>query len=382
VTLETKNKFIDTHHMNHALGLARRSLGRVWPNPAVGCIIVKNDIIVGRGWTGQGGRPHAETEAIKQAGPRTNGATAYVTLEPCHHQGQTGPCSQALINAQIKRVVVATSDPDPRVSGQGLDDLKKAGIAVECGLLEQLAQDINQGFFNKINKNRPLFSLKTATTLDGRIATKTGHSQWITGPASRSFSHRLRSQYDAILVGRGTVEADQPSLTCRLPGLEKKSPIRVVLDSQLSIEPDQAIIKTASETPTIIITLRSKGDDKARILQNTGVQIMTAKQNTAGSIDINNAAELLANHGLTRVLIEGGGKIAASFMKAGLVDKIYWFRAAKLIGADGLPAIANLGLDQMSDIFSWERLETRALEEDILETYQRPTPKQDHGLKD
>jgi len=369
--------------MNHALVLARRGLGRVWPNPAVGCIIVKNGIIVGRGWTGQGGRPHAETEAIKQAGPQTNGATAYVTLEPCHHQGQTGPCSQALIDAKIKRVVVAVSDPDPRVSGLGLDDLKKAGITVECGLLDHLAQDINQGFFNKINKNRPLFSLKTATTLDGCIATKTENSQWITGQSARSFSHRLRSHYDAILVGQKTVNADRPSLTCRLPGLENRSPTRVILDSQLSTPPDQAIIKTASETPTIIITLCSEIDEKARILQNTGVHIMTAKQNAAGSIDVMHAAELLANYGMTRVLIEGGGKTAASFIKAGLVEKIYWFRAAKIIGGDGLSAIANLGFDKMSDIFSWERLETRALEEDILETYRHPTviSKYD-GLKD
>lgn len=374
MTLKTTDKTADEHHMRHALLLAGRGLGQVWPNPAVGCVIVKNNRIVGRGWTGQGGRPHAETEALKQAGKKARGSSVFVTLEPCHHTGKTPPCSMALIKAGVERVVVATKDPDPRVSGQGMDDLKDAGITVDYGLLQQQATDLNQGFLSKVILQRPLFALKTATTLDGRIATKTGDSHWITGPGARAFGHRLRSIHDAILIGRKTLEQDRPLLTCRLPGLENRSPLRIVLDSRLSVDIHHPIMQTVDDHPLIIITGKPESCKKANRLKSLGVQVITAKTNATGLIDVNDAAKKMAETGLTRVLIEGGGKVAASFLSANLIDRVYWFRAAKIIGGDGLPALAGMGVETMENVFSMERLETRPVGADILETFRIRSP--------
>ncbi|MBT3305591.1 MAG: bifunctional diaminohydroxyphosphoribosylaminopyrimidine deaminase/5-amino-6-(5-phosphoribosylamino)uracil reductase RibD, partial [Alphaproteobacteria bacterium] len=230
--------------MRTALSLARRGLGSVWPNPAVGCVLVREDLghrIVGRGWTQDGGRPHAETEALGRAGELARGATAYVSLEPCNHQGETGACSEALINAGVKRCVIATEDSDPRVSGGGVKRLQNAGVETLTGICQKEALYLNVGFLMRVTEGRPMFTLKTATTLDGRVATVRGNSKWITGAGARAFAHGLRADHDAILIGIGTALADNPSLTCRLPGMEDRSPVRIVADSALRLAPDSLL---------------------------------------------------------------------------------------------------------------------------------------------
>src|SRR5215475_2950035 len=245
----------DAGHMAAALDLARRGLGRVWPNPAVGCVLVRQGRVVGRGWTQPGGRPHAETEALHRAGAAAKGATAYVTLEPCSHHGRTPPCADALIAAGIARAVVAMEDPDPRVSGAGLARLREAGIKVDLGLGESEAGEINAGFFLRIRERRPLITLKLAMTLDGRIATRSGESRWITGEAARARAHLLRAQHDAVMVGSGTVLADDPLLNVRLPGLGRQSPLRIVLDGRMRLSLTSALVAGARETPTWLVTL-------------------------------------------------------------------------------------------------------------------------------
>src|SRR5438093_45669 len=247
-----------------ALALARRGLGNVWPNPAVGCIIVKDGRVAGRGWTQPGGRPHAETEALARAGEAARGATAYVSLEPCSHWGRTPPCADALIAAGVRRVVVALEDPDPRVAGSGLARLRAAGIAVETGLGAAAAAEINAGFFQRVRFGRPLVTLKLASSLDGRIATASGESRWITGPPARDHAHLLRATHDAILVGTGTVLADDPQLTCRLPGLARRSPVRVVIDRHLRIPPSARLIAEARQVPTWVVTFGSADSGRQR----------------------------------------------------------------------------------------------------------------------
>ena len=244
--------------MATALGLARRSLGAAWPNPSVGCLLVKYvgdaPTIVGRGYTAPGGRPHAETEALGQAGSLANGATAYVTLEPCAHHGQTPPCAEALARAGIGRAVVAVSDPDPRVSGAGFEMMRAAGIDVEVGLLREEALDVNAGFFTRVSENRPLVTLKLATSLDGRIATADGDSQWITGKRARAWVHGLRARNDAVVIGIGTALSDDPLLTCRLPGMADRSPVRVIFDSELRLPQDSQLVVDAEKVRLIVIT--------------------------------------------------------------------------------------------------------------------------------
>ena len=240
--------------MRAALALARRGLGNAWPNPAVGCVLVKEGRVIGRGWTQPGGRPHAETEALRRAGDAARGATAYVTLEPCSHHGRTPPCCEALAEAGIARVVMAMRDPDPRVNGRGLAMLRGAGIAVEEGLLEAEARALNAGFFRRIQAGMPVVTLKLASTLDGRIATASGESRWITGEAARREVHALRARHDAILVGSGTVLADDPDLTCRIPGMERVPMLRVVADARLRTPPSARLVQSAGAAPVLVMT--------------------------------------------------------------------------------------------------------------------------------
>src|SRR5437870_10340748 len=246
----------DLWAMRTALALARRGLGTVWPNPAVGCVIVSNARVVGRGWTQPGGRPHGETEALRRAGEAARGAAAYVSLEPCCHWGRTPPCVDALIQAGVRRAVVALEDPDARVAGEGLRRLRDAGLAVETGLCATEAAEVNAGFLTRLTLGRPLVTLKLATSLDGMIATASGESQWITGPPARERAHEMRGCHDAIMVGTGTVLADDPQLTCRLPGLDHRSPVRVVIDRHLRIPPTAHVIADARHVPTWVITSR------------------------------------------------------------------------------------------------------------------------------
>ena len=247
---EQEQKVQDRHFMAVALRLAERGLGRVWPNPAVGCVLVRDGRIVGRGWTQPGGRPHAEVEALRRAGEAALGATAYVSLEPCAHYGRTPPCTMALLQAGIRRVVVAALDPDARVDGRGVEQLRQAGVDVALGVGRTEAEAINAGFFLRVRAGRPLVTLKVATSLDGMIATRTGESQWITGDLSRARGHLLRARHDAIMIGSGTALADDPSLTCRLSGLEDRSPVRLVLDRRARLSPDSKLATSASNVPT------------------------------------------------------------------------------------------------------------------------------------
>lgn len=336
--------------MQMALGLARRGLGQCWPNPSVGCVIVNTKgQVVGRGFTGQGGRPHGETQALAQAGSAAVGATAFVTLEPCAHHGQTPPCVERLIMEKVARVVIATGDPDRRVAGQGIALLKKAGVAVEVGVCQTEADRINQGFFSRIVDQKPLVSMKVATSLDGCIATAAGESKWITGPESRQRGHLLRANYDAIMVGIGTALADDPMLDCRLPGLEHRSPVRIVVDSQLRVSENSRLIKTAPKIPTWVITTKADSPKAAR-LQKRGAKVFNCGTSGEGRVDMVQMMQKLSEEGITRLLVEGGAQLNASLIKASLVDRLYWFRSSGLIGGDGLPAVSSLGFETLTEM--------------------------------
>ncbi len=355
--------------MAAALVLARRGLGQVAPNPAVGCILVHDDRVVGRGWTQPGGRPHAETEALRRAGDHARGATAYVTLEPCAHHGRTGPCAAALAAAGVARVVVATVDPDPRVSGRGLARLAAAGVATTLGVLEAEAQALNAGFFERLG-GRPMVTLKLATSLDGRIATQHGDSQWITGPAARARAHLLRADHDAILVGVGTAIADDPSLTCRLPGLQGRSPIRVVADGRLRLPLTHQLVRTAGTVPTIMLAIQGTDPDRVAAFAAAGATVLAVAADAAGHPAPRPALAALAARGVTRLLVEGGGRIAASLLGAGLVDRLIWFRGALVIGGEGRPAVAALGLDRLAEARRFQLEGVARLGDDLVESYR------------
>ncbi|MBO0738384.1 MAG: bifunctional diaminohydroxyphosphoribosylaminopyrimidine deaminase/5-amino-6-(5-phosphoribosylamino)uracil reductase RibD [Alphaproteobacteria bacterium] len=360
--------------MRAALALARRGLGSVWPNPAVGCVVVKEGRVVGRGWTQPGGRPHGETEALRRAGEAACGATAYVSLEPCCHWGRTPPCTDALIAAGVRRVVVTLEDPDPRVAGGGLRQLRAAGIVVETGLCAEEAAEINAGFFCRLRYGRPLVTLKLATSLDGRIATSAGHSQWITGPPARECAHVLRAAHDAIMVGTGTLLADDPQLTCRLPGLRDRSPVRVVIDRQLRISSAMKLVSGARKVASWVLTLPSADPARRQSLRDSGVTIIDVDPDPEGMIDIRAALAALGERGITRLLVEGGGRLAAAMARARLVDRLIWVHAPLLIGGDGIPAIAGLGLDALADAPSFERLSTQTVGADVLTVLRAREP--------
>lgn len=356
----------DLRSMRAALALARRGLGTVWPNPAVGCVIVDRGRIVGRGWTQPGGRPHGETEALGRAGEAARGATAYVSLEPCCHWGRTPPCTDALIAAGIRRVVVALEDPDPRVAGAGVRQLHAAGLEVETGLCEAEAAEINAGFFCRLRNGRPLVTLKLATSLDGRIATGSGESQWITGPPARDRAHALRAAHDAIMVGTGTVLADDPQLTCRLPGLAHRSPVRVVVDRHLRIPPTTRLISDARAVPVWVMTLPSADPERRQAFLRAGATVIDIDPSPDGNGSLAAALAALGERGITRLLVEGGGHLAAAFARAGLIDRLVWVHAPMLIGGDGIPAIAEVGLEVLSKAPSFTRLSTETVGDDVL----------------
>ncbi len=358
----------DIGHMRAALQLARRNLGSVWPNPAVGCVLVKQGVVVGRGWTQRTGRPHAETVALAHAGAAAAGATAYVTLEPCSHHGQTPPCANALIAAKVSRVVAAVEDPDPRVSGRGLAALRQAGIAVESDVLADEAAEINAGFFLRVRENRPLVTVKAATTLDGRIATHRGDSKWITGEASRHRAHALCAQHDAILVGIGTARADDPQLTCRLPGLSARSPVRVLLDPRLRLPLTAQLIQTAQKVPTWVVCYTDADRGRRDILTQCGVELIDLAP-SGDRPDVGEMLHALAARGITRLLVEGGGRVTGAFLGARLIDRIVWFRAGSMIGGDGTPVAAAFGVDHLADAPKFRRIAAEPCGEDTMETY-------------
>ena len=349
-----------------ALSLGRRGMGRVWPNPAVGCVIVRDGQIVGRGWTADGGRPHAETAALAQAGAAARGATAYVTLEPCAHHGQTPPCAEALVAAGVARVVIATGDPDPRVAGRGITILRDAGIAVETGVLEPDAQRDHAGFFLRVTENRPFVTLKLAGTLDGRIATASGESQWITGPEARRAVHMMRARHDAVMVGAGTVRADDPSLTVRGMGVTRQ-PVRVVLSRAMKIPATGQLASTATDVPVWLC--HGEGADVADWTAQGAVSLPCPV--TAGQVDPGAALAALAGQGITRVFCEGGGMLAASLLSAGLVDRLVVFSAGIAIGAEGTPSLAAMGVDRLASAPRFKLDQVRPIGGDIMHTWVR-----------
>jgi diaminohydroxyphosphoribosylaminopyrimidine deaminase/5-amino-6-(5-phosphoribosylamino)uracil reductase len=356
-----------SEHMRHALRLAARGLGRVAPNPAVGCVIVsRNGRIVGRGWTGQGGRPHAETVALRQAGEGARGGTAYVTLEPCAHHGETPPCAEALAQAGIARVVAATEDPDPRVSGRGFIRLREAGVEVRTPLLERDAAALNQGFFLRIKERRPLVTLKIATSLDGRIASASGDSRWITGADARRFAHLMRATHDAVLVGIETVLADDPLLTCRISGREQDSPLRVVLDSRLRLEARSKLASTARDVPTLLFTAAEGGS----ALAECGVDIVRVARDPCGRPDLGAVLAALALRGVTRLLVEGGAGVHASFLDRGYVDRLELFHGPLVLGASGHAAIDALAALSLDEAPRFVAAGMQQLGADVLESFE------------
>lgn len=369
----------DAAHMAAALALARRGLGQVWPNPAVGCVLVRpgpagseaDGEVIGRGWTQPGGRPHAEAEAIARAGPAARGSTAYVSLEPCAHHGKTPPCAEALIAAGIARAVVAAEDPDPRVSGAGIARLRQAGVAVAAGAGAAEAAEVNAGFLTRLREGRPLVTLKLATTLDGRIATHRGESHWITGEAARQRSHLLRATHDAILVGTGTALADNPHLTCRLPGLEGRSPVRIVLDRRLRLPLTAHLVVTARLIPTWLVTLACGDGARRRALAEAGVEVLDVAADETGNLSLADVLGLLGRRGLTRVLVEGGSHVTAALLQARLVDRVAWFRSPSLVGGDGLPAAQAFGVERLIGAPRFVPAGHVRVGDDVLETYRR-----------
>ena len=358
-------------YMKTALSLARRGLGSVWPNPAVGCIIVNNGRIVGRGWTQPGGRPHAETMAIKQAGNKAAGGIAYLNLEPCCHKGQTPPCTEALIVAGISEVYASLTDPDPRVAGAGFDRLTKENISINVGLLSEPAREINQGFFMRIEQGRPLITLKTATTLDGKIATKDGESYWITGEEARAQGHLLRTKHDAVMVGSGTAIADDPNLTGRLPGVSNKGKPRIVLDGRLRLPLGSKLVTTAHDTPVWLVTSEIHPVKKLQPYKDKNVDIIIIPYQKSRKDDIDMVLKQLGSRGLNSLLVEGGGHLAQSLFAADLIDQLAWFRAPTVMGGDGLSAIGNLDLGQLSDLPNFVHHSSKNLGPDCLNLLTR-----------
>jgi len=361
----------DRRWMDRALDLAQRALGQVWPNPAVGAVLVKDGHVVGEGWTQKGGRPHAEAVALEAAGAEARGATLYVTLEPCAHHGKTPPCADAIIAAGVVRVVAAIEDPDPRVQGRGFARMRAAGLAIDVGEGAVAARETNLGFFLRLASGRPMVTAKLATSLDGRIATHGGESRWITGEAAREQGHRLRADHDAIMIGVGTALADDPLLTCRLPGLEGRSPIRIVVDSRLRLPLTSQLVRTARTVPTWILALPDGDPPRRDALADLGVSVLEVPAEEVGRPDIAAGLRELGSRGLTRVLVEGGGRLIASLLAADGIDRLAWFRAPVVIGGDGVPGVAALGIERLAEAPRWRRTGLTGLGDDVMETYAR-----------
>ena len=360
----------DERFMALALALGRRGLGRTWPNPAVGAVIVKDGVIVGRGWTRPGGRPHAETEAIKRAGKAAQGATLYVTLEPCSHQGKTPPCADAIIRAGIARVVSSLDDPNPEVAGQGHARLRERGIAVEIGLGAENARRDNAGHIRRMREARPQVLLKLAVSADGKAGLAGRRPVGITGEPARARVHLMRAESDAILVGIGTVLSDDPHLTCRLPGMLERSPVRVVLDARLRIPLATAIVGTARETPTWVFAASSASAMAEEILRAKGVEVVRVEARD-GSLDLAAVLRKLAERGITRLMVEGGPTVAAAFVQADLVDEAALFRSPNPIGADGIDALEGLPLSALTQSPRLKPVASEAVDGDTLERWER-----------
>ena len=354
----------DNRMMRRALRLAIR--GYTHPNPMVGCVITRDEQIIGEGWHPLAGRHHAEIIALQQAGGRANRATAYVTLEPCCHTGRTGPCADALIAAGISRVVMAVADPNPRVSGGGAARLKAAGVMVDSGLLEAEARKLNAPFFHFQTTGLPYVTLKAAMTLDGKIATRTGDSKWITGERARSYVHELRAKSGAILCGIGTVLADNPMLTSRTKDAPRQ-PLRVVLDSRLRLPVDCNIANSALEYPTLIITTEQANSAAQDLLQQKGLEIIRLTTDNNGNVSLSHLLDLLRKREIISLLVEGGGTIHASFLFEQLADQLLWFIAPRIVGGDTAPGpVGGEGAGTIAGSITVQKMSVRRFGPDIL----------------
>jgi diaminohydroxyphosphoribosylaminopyrimidine deaminase/5-amino-6-(5-phosphoribosylamino)uracil reductase len=365
------SKDVDRRFMQLALTLGRRGQGRTWPNPAVGAVVVKDDVIVGRGWTQAGGRPHAEPVALGQAGEAARGATLYVTLEPCSHFGKSPPCADAAIAAGIRRVVAAIEDPNPEVAGQGHARLRAAGISVDVGLCAAEAAYDHAGHFRRIRDKRPHVILKLAVSTDDKIGAAGGKPVAITGEAARNRVHLLRAQSDAILVGIGTVLADDPLLTCRLPGMEARSPARIVLDRNLRIPASSQLVHSARETPLWVIGSELAEAAAAMRLGAAGARVMRVPPGSRPGLDLPAVLRALAENGITRLLVEGGSHVASSFVAADLVDEIWLFRGAEAVGADGVDALDASPLPKITQSLAFKVHASETFDKDTLTIYER-----------
>jgi diaminohydroxyphosphoribosylaminopyrimidine deaminase/5-amino-6-(5-phosphoribosylamino)uracil reductase len=364
------NPLADDRFMSLALSLGARGLGRTWPNPAVGAVVVRDGVIVGRGWTQPGGRPHAETEALRCAGAAARGATMYVTLEPCSHHGKTPPCADAIIAAGLSRVVSALEDPNPKVAGQGHARLQAHGIAVDVGIGAEQARRAHVGHIRRIRDGRPHVMLKLAVSADGKAGLAGGRPVAITGERARDRVHMMRAESDAILIGVGTALADDPQLTCRLPGMEERSPVRVVLDSKLTLPLMSRLVETARETPVWVITGPHAKAAAENALLDRGVAVLRMDA-APGRLDLGKALALLGERGITRLMVEGGPAVAASFVAADLVDEAVLLRSPKPIGADGVPALDGAPLTALTQSSHLQSAGRETLGDDLVERYER-----------
>ena len=361
----------DHRYMHLALALGRRGQGRTWPNPSVGAVVVKDGVILGRGWTQAGGRPHAEPVALQRAGAAAKCATLYVTLEPCSHHGKSPPCADAIIAAGIARVVSAIEDPNPEVAGQGHARLREAGIAVDVGLCRDEAARAHAGHFLRVREQRPYVTLKLAVSADGKIAAAGRRQVAITGEAANARVHLLRAQNDAILIGIGTAMADDPLLTCRLPGMEARSPVRVVLDRALRLSGNSRLIHSARATPLWLIASETAEPAAATKLGAAGAHVFhLPTQDHQPGLDLTAVLHTLSEQGITRLLVEGGAKVASSFLKTGLVDEFWLFQGRKDVGSDGLPALDGQDLETAVSS-GWLAIETEMFGDDRLTVYRR-----------
>ena len=357
--------------MRLALTLGRRGLGNTWPNPAVGAVIVKDGIVIGRGWTQPGGRPHAETQAILQAGEAAKDATLYATLEPCSHHGKTPPCAAAIIAAGLARVVSAIEDPNPQVAGRGHAMLRDAGIAVTIGVCAVEAQRAHAGHIRRIVDGRPHVTLKFAVSADGKAALAGRRPIQITGEDTRARVHLMRAMHDAILVGIGTVLADDSELTCRLPGMLAQSPVRIVLDQALRTPISSKLGRTARDVPVWVFCGLDAPLDCETALTQHGVQVQRVRVEQGGTLDLSHVLQSLANKGITRLMVEGGPRVAASFIKANLVDEAVLLRGPITIGMDGIDPLDGLSLDALTSSAHLRLSHTATIGADILNFYEQ-----------
>jgi len=357
----------DRFFMKAALELAAKGEGFTSPNPMVGAVVVKDGRIAGKGFHEAAGKAHAEVNAIDDAGSAAKGATLYVTLEPCNHTGRTPPCTEKILSAGIRRVVSAMADPNPDVKGGGNAYLRSKGLEVAVGVCEDEARKLNEIFIKYVRTKRPFVVVKCAATLDGRIATKTGDSRWVSGEESRKFVHRLRHALDAIMVGVDTVKKDDPSLTARLEDIKTIDPTRIILDTRLSVPENAKVLRSDSDRDTILFTGTAISQEKKSRIEKSGVRVIQSQLDKDGRIDLNALTEKLGAMGVTSLLIEGGGRVIASAFRAGIVDKVFFFYAPKILGGDdGVPICRGAGPESMQDCIPLTEISVRRFGDDVM----------------